>query len=234
MTETIRYCTFGCTTHRHLPDCQDQHCRGCEPRLAERGQVCESCHNRLTSRLRTSEGSVLWVWDWLTSNLTHYGTQAPHGDLVHGGQSGPSTPMALPVYAARQAIGDALEGFYEVARVKLNDEQPADIPLVGDIGRLVQWVAGMLWVIESNPDLVRHLWDELDRVLSDAHLVRPWRRTVSRCIGVACPDCDHKNLIILGGEDLVRCQSCRSAFTREAYDRWTAVLKYEVTGEMSA
>lgn len=47
-------CVRGCTRYgRHITDCADRDtCRGCFPRPAEFGQLCESCHLRLAAMIQ--------------------------------------------------------------------------------------------------------------------------------------------------------------------------------------
>lgn len=51
-------CIRGCTRARqHATDCEDQEvCRGCLPRSAEYGLLCETCHLRLSSSLAEVPG----------------------------------------------------------------------------------------------------------------------------------------------------------------------------------
>lgn len=64
-------CASGCITYRHLADCTDDHCSGCEPRWATDGLLCGRCHNRLATLLSgpNDPESIAGVCAWLADNL---------------------------------------------------------------------------------------------------------------------------------------------------------------------
>ena len=57
MSETT--CARGCIdARRHKDSCESEQCRGCAPRRASQGILCESCHLSLMDVLRHSPGQV--------------------------------------------------------------------------------------------------------------------------------------------------------------------------------
>jgi len=59
MTANITYCGTGCTTRgAHVSDECDPACKGCAPRTANHGTLCDWCHGRLTTDL-TSAPSIV-------------------------------------------------------------------------------------------------------------------------------------------------------------------------------
>lgn len=68
MTQAITYCASGCTVRgQHLAACpcrpqhdpaHDDHCRGCQPRLAEHGVLCAWCSQRLAADVAASPALV--------------------------------------------------------------------------------------------------------------------------------------------------------------------------------
>lgn len=76
MTETVTYCARACVRpRRHLPDCADTDCRGCAPRHAHHGTLCDPCHRRLSTLIHDAPT----IHAWLTVYLPHDG-QAPRTD----------------------------------------------------------------------------------------------------------------------------------------------------------
>ena len=54
-----RVCSSGCAAPgEHLPDCQDDSCRGCAPSPAYVGVLCARCWGRLQAVVRRLMGSA--------------------------------------------------------------------------------------------------------------------------------------------------------------------------------
>lgn len=54
MSQVITYCVVGCTVRgQHIEGCDRDECRGCQPRMADRGGLCAFCHQRLQTDVAT-------------------------------------------------------------------------------------------------------------------------------------------------------------------------------------
>lgn len=216
--QEVRYCVRGCTRlRRHLSDCADRDaCRGCEPRLADHGNLCWPCHRRFELML----GDCGHVYDWLSANLAAGQGAAPTSDFVTGKSiAGSPAPIKVAIYDVRQHLTDSLAEYVdelcEVERLRGPDRHTAQrdssylLNMVDRLERL-EWVGD--W------------WEHLAELMSQAHALAPWRPEMRRCHGIPCPECEECALVIFGGEQDVTCLRCRTIIQPERYGIWVRVL----------
>lgn len=129
MSDTSTPCARGCIrARRHLSDCDDRECRGCQPREAEFGRLCFGCHQRLLNMLHTAPAQhalLLAVVEPSSSQALTAETR------VHYPQ--PRTDSSGPLYMQPAHRGMSAEGSEPVRVAALDTAQALD-----DV--LSQWV----------------------------------------------------------------------------------------------
>ena len=79
-------CSRGCINwRRHIDDCEDETCRGCEPREAEHGTLCETCHVDLVGILLDAPRQVRELRDAIapsSQSVSYTHLTLPTSDLV--------------------------------------------------------------------------------------------------------------------------------------------------------
>lgn len=251
MSHDATPCIRGCTTRRrHLYDCEDRDtCRGCHPRYATHGLLCESCHAQLAEWLRpstdtfeeTSEdgtprqvpySSLAWVEQHLTRSMAGVKGVRTREDYERpSAEEGRPLPFSARMYDVRTQLRDAVYVAEERAREALN-LSPAEGLFTVDraTAMLRTWLAS----IERDADLVTWLWGSgpegpngaypdgrmFAGAMVSAHMAAPWRPERRRVPGIPCPHCDVRALVIFGGSADVTCTHCWATIPRERYDQW--------------
>lgn len=237
-----RLCKRGCVrSRRHLPDCEDRDtCRGCLPRDAEYGYLCQGCHKRLVGHLMNVAGQVelmhymaglvgeheltaesktkistMWRTDTSQTLLTLYakGNSASFAS---------TEPYRLAVADCETEIMDIL-GLWAVQLVNNHDltcrERYAPAPYA-------QWIRRHVGTLESDPAVGDKL-EAFSEVMSRAHSLAPWRLPIKRLHGVPCPDCSTTALVLVESESYVTCLRCEETMSEQQYTMWTRVLAEE-------
>lgn len=94
MSETT--CARGCIdARRHKDSCESEQCRGCAPRRASQGILCESCHLILVDILRNVPGQIAL----LRASVEPTRTPTPSPQPTHG-KVGPRLSTSTPHYIA--------------------------------------------------------------------------------------------------------------------------------------
>jgi len=94
MSETT--CARGCIdARRHKDSCESEQCRGCAPRRASQGILCESCHLILVDVLRNVPGQLAL----LRASVEPTRTPTPSPQPTHG-KVGPRLSTSTPHYIA--------------------------------------------------------------------------------------------------------------------------------------
>ncbi len=249
-------CIRGCVTRRwHLPTCEwtsavEAHkglpgapsapeCRGCRPRYATYGLVCESCHAHLVEWLSPAsatfvdvEGRTMpvsgaaWVRRHLTAEIHAIRSVSARQDWERPAKGDDDTRIDR-LLDVRQQLDDALYVAEERAietfglTQRLFDAEEA-------VGLLRTWLGS----IERHPEFVVWLYGEgpskdypegrmLTGAMVSAHMAAPWRPARRRVKGVPCPHCNAAALVIFGGSVDVTCTHCWAQIPRERYDQWT-------------
>jgi hypothetical protein len=224
MIETTQACARGCSIlRRHLVECPDPKCRGCLPRRAERGRLCQTCHRRFELMLTDAPT----VYRWLTGNMVA-GQEASRAKEDHerrrgGGERGITetpVPIKLAVMDVRDLLADQLtEWVYEWCELK-SLTGPLRHTVDADVAFLLTWLYGL-----ESVEWIADWWESLAQTMSDAHALAPWRPVMRRVPGVPCPGCAETNLVIFGGETDITCMSCKIMLTEQRFELWERVLK---------
>lgn len=187
MTEPTT-CVRGCTMPRqHYSDCADEDCRGCLPRRAEHGHLCQPCHRRLRNLVRS-----IWVqWSMLlvtagqiesqalTAETTARTHRAPRIDSSAPEPSGlyakqvaasasESEPVRLAAVDAAQELSDWLSGIIETLCLEHDLTGPATLTTGEDDQRRWKWYPRRrdgLWVSDFDPPV--RFRDERGRVTDE-------------------------------------------------------------------
>lgn len=230
MTE-IAYCATGCTSG-HLDDCAVEECRGCQPRQADIGILCRRCHGKLVSLVgpvvpiedaEPHAESVATVALWLADNLGHH-LRAPGGD---GRSRSESMDRTVTVAATMGDLQIRFTGWAENLREDLGLRHG---PRSHDPRDVAYWFRQRLEQAASWAP-VTDMITELRETIDEGHAIAPWRPRDRRCVGVACPTCKAKTLLIPAGWVDVWCETCDSTHGRAVYDRITALLAWEAKVE---
>lgn len=226
MNETTEACIRGCSMYRrHLDDCegsQDETCRGCLPRRATHGHLCDTCHRRLELML-TDAPTVI---RWLTGNMVA-GDGAARAKEDHerrsGGERGVTdtpTPVKLDVLDQRDLLRDRLTLWVDDWCEHKGLSGPERHTPEADVEFLLMWLPGICRL-----DWIGDWWTEMAETMSDAHALAPWRPAMRRVPRVPCPGCAETNLAIFGGESDITCLSCRIVMTEQRFGLWERVLR---------
>lgn len=227
MSEPTEACVRGCSIYRrHLNACEgidDETCRGCLPRRAEHGRLCQPCHRRWELMLTDAET----VHRWMTGNMAGGGGTDPEAERVTGSRERP-LPIKADLFDLRELLADRLALWVD-DWVEFKGLQGPGRHTVGtDAKYLLTWLPGV-----EKLDWIGDWWEELAEVMRDAHALAPWRPKMQRVPGVPCPGCEETNLVIWGGESDVNCASCRIVMSEDKFDLWQRVLEASEQKEAS-
>lgn len=237
MSQVIRYCVGGkpdrpCTAFGyHLEDCDDERCKGCAPKLATQGHLCDTCDTYLrqwldaTSTDEYQPNSILWVHWWLGLAQTARIARSPWGDKIRSGKDDLPSPLSEAILDCRQLLEDRIYIAEERLRQHLG-QRLSEMPTFR-MADSVAYLSRMVLRIEDDPDLCRHVYERLQDSMINAHLLAPWRATAQRIDGIACPHCQRVALRIFGGDDFATCTSCGNTVVSRRFDQWVALLHHE-------
>ena len=139
-------CARGCTIARqHVTACEDDDCRGCKPREAHHGLLCNGCHARLVDMLDNApkqhrlllamiEPAVAPDYSALTTAKIGDGWrtdseqphQGPHARPVIAGSEG-GAPLRMAALEAGQELSDML--YRDLIGIRCGDAWQFDIML---------------------------------------------------------------------------------------------------------
>jgi len=247
MSDCIRGCTIA---RKHETDCPDRDaCKGCEPREAKHGWLCEGCHLRLLDWLTNAPGQHALLKITATPSLS----QAMQPDAIHASTYGAPTPLNIAAASTMTDLTDVLSGWVEmvadqhgmrgpIALLTRNGiENPqgrqlnprwshfagqsvwCDPPIRFEIHAACLWLRGQIERLEACPG-IGDLWGELGEVMSQAHCLAPWREESARLKGIECPECHSIALVRYGGDEHVTCQRCNAHVSPGRYAIWTREL----------
>lgn len=248
-------CARGCRIARkHETDCPGDACKGCEPREAKHGLLCEGCHLRLVDWLTNAPGQ------WLLLATTACPSMAQNlkgdADAVRSAQDGAPSPLNIAAASTMTDLTDILSGWVEMVADQHDLHGPVsmmtrngienpqgrqlnprwsfwckesvwcDPPVRFEIHAACLWLRAQLGRLEVCPG-IGDLWDELGEVISQAHCLAPWREEAARLKGIECPCCHAMSLVRFGGDEHVTCQRCQESIPPERYAIWTRILADE-------
>lgn len=236
-TTAIRYCVGGpidrpCLSFgAHAEGCESDQCRGCQPRQATQGYLCDSCDTYLrqwldcTSRDEYRPNSVLWVHWWLGLAQSVRSQRSRWTDRVQSSRDDLPSPLSEAILDCRRLLDDRLYIAEERLREVLGQSPESMPPYRTDT--TTAFLSRHVIQIEDDPDLCRLVWDRLQDSMVTAHRLAPWRAAVERLHGIPCPRCERATLAIYGGDDFATCQTCRSVTASRRFDQWVAMLDHE-------
>lgn len=215
MTDCARGCTWP------APDADEP-----EPKRAQFGWLCGTCHRRLVRWLTDPHDGLVWAHDWIGQNLgglrgvSYEGTQPGRG-------SSHETPIPLSIERldVQRRIEDHVRGWEQVYRGEFGQQVHAKFDLQWAVMFLGNWIER----IEDGPvDPLVAMWDELAQDMIDAHLTTPWRPSPRHIDGVPCPSCERADLNRwppreAGDEAWIECMSCRLVMADAELARWESV-----------
>ena len=144
-----RVCSSGCASPgEHLPDCQEDSCRGCAPSPAYVGVLCARCWGRLQSVVRTMPALVgeLMGGDDAPSAVSSSGGGRPHG----------SSSLYPQQRAAADELAAALASWCIQAGEHIGVEAPRPSGLWwSSPGRKIDSETGEAYLVEAEPVGIR-------------------------------------------------------------------------------
>lgn len=223
-------CATGCRlTGQHQPACDGQDCRGCLPRPAEHGTLCQWCWTRLTRAIADAPAVVAHLY--LTAADSLDASASPLTDDPPT-RTDPAIDTVLPpAWLDADELTSIIESWAHV----IIEEHPAQpmrgpqsSPWNGDtctwMTPHLPWVAAQDWAFEMVRDLTghlatsRHRWPSAD----DVEPVRP--------IDVPCPRCGLRSMIYTPPRYArmafrVECTDpdCARVFSEDEWDRLRAL-----------
>lgn len=220
MIEATEACIRGCRMYnRHLADCEGD-CRGCLPRRATHGHLCDTCHRRLELMI-TDAPTVI---RWLTGNMTagEGAARAKEDHEQRGGSGDQPAPIKVDVMDLRDLLRDRLALWVDDWCEHKGLSGPERHTPEADAEYLLMWLPGICKL-----DWVGDWWTEMAETMRDAHALAPWRPVMRRVPGVPCPECAETNLGIFGGESDVTCLSCRTMIPEKHFGIWERIVRDE-------
>lgn len=187
--ETRQPCTRGCKIrNRHTSTCEGE-CRGCLPRPAERGDVCQHCYNRAERALIELATRIPWIEHLGRTLAAHASANAPTGNDSRSGDPA-ETSVLHPAYLQADAIRSDLNGWVLVVlddRGLRHGPAPAEEPAS--------------WLLPHLPWLAEHeAADEfISEILRDLAQATAWPAPTdvepARPLNTPCPRCDALSIV---------------------------------------
>lgn len=217
-------------------------CRGCRPRYATHGVLCESCDARLVEWLSPADATfvdmadrimsisgVAWVRRHLSDEVGALRSPAARQDWERSRSSDDDQRIDKLLDVIVQ-----LDGAMSLAVEKAIAEFGLT-PRLYDVDTAAMILRTWLPSIERDAQFAVWLWGcgptqewpegrMLQGVMGTAHRVAPWRPARTRVPGIPCPHCDAPALVQFGGSVDVTCTHCWAQIPRERYDIWTRIL----------
>ena len=252
MTIDSPKCRRGCyEAGEHGKDCDGFGCLGCAyAETYERTNLCYRCWKSLRYSLGNAQGQhtlLLALADPTSSAAAADDAEARRG-------SAEDLPDAVSVarLSAAQEISDVLSQWVEwmVDEGRMSSpkrlltqyqrEVPGVLrkawsptldgymwtepPTLFTVGTAAQYLKAQVDSLASTEWIADELgpWFEL---MSRSHALAPWRPEKAKIPGIECPKCLTTTLVIFGGEEDVRCTTCKSMFAPERYAIWERMLR---------
>jgi hypothetical protein len=234
-------CATGCRlAGMHLETCETDRCRGCQPRPAAEGTLCDWCYQQLTRAVRDIPE--------LVAHLTVVAIGATHASLnpLTDDVRAPGDPAESTVLHAATLDADELLSFLDSwAHVVMEEHPnqpmrgPSASPWHGDVSAWISphlpWIAQQDWAFEMRRDLcdtiatIRHKHPTVDDVEPIKHLDTP------------CPRCGLISLIYTPPRYAtqafrVECTDpdCTRVFSEDEWERFKALALDARHGKVAA
>lgn len=220
MNETTTACVRGCSMYsNHLAECEGD-CRGCLPRRATHGNLCDTCHRRLELMIHDAPTVIRW----LTGNMTPTASGGAKQDHERIKGDAEEMPAAIKVdlLDLRDLLRDRLTLWVDDWCDHKGLTGPERHTPEVDSAYLLTWLPGICKL-----DWIGDWWTEMAETMSEAHALAPWRPMMRRLPRVPCPGCEECNLGIYGGESDVTCLSCGIMMAEDQFALWERVLKMD-------
>lgn len=220
MNETTEACIRGCRMYnQHLVECEGE-CRGCLPRRATHGHLCDTCKRRLELMIHDAPTVIRWLTGNMTAGTGSARAKEDH-EQIRGAAEQPA-PIKIDLLDLRDLLRDRLtlwvDDWCEFKGLTGPERHSPEV----DSEYLLTWLPGVCKL-----DWIGDWWTEMAETMSEAHALAPWRPTMRRLPRVPCPGCEETNLAIYGGESDVTCLSCGIMMTEDRFAMWERVLKME-------
>lgn len=253
----LRYCLRGCRrARRHLPDCPDAECRGCEPRQAEHGWLCYGCHRRLVELLTAIPGQ-LHLLRVMADARGEFELSAPTTARLTSAQPRVTTAADVrPLYARRVGVAYGpsepirlacldvareLDDWVHVLTCRVVEDYQAAGPQEETSEAYAAWLLAQVERVEWREDVADRVFapgdprndrepKSLAHIMSRAHSLAPWREQVAHLHGIPCPECQATTLARFGGSQDVTCLRCDATMGPERYGIWVRILADEQRG----
>jgi hypothetical protein len=159
------------------------------------------------------------VADWLRVHLPKGSSRRPKQDYRKPRKSdAPPAPIDLDVLDIGDTIAASLLGWVDALVERTSLVGPAERTVTA----AAEYLLTHLTAVEV-ADFIEAMWDELAWITTDAHALAPWRPEVRRLVGVPCPECHVRALVIYGGDVDATCQSCHTMIPEKWYPFWTKI-----------
>jgi hypothetical protein len=246
-------CIRGCTIARkHETECPDRDaCKGCEPREAKHGLLCEGCQTRLLDWLTNAPGQYALLAIAAMPSMAQ--SLKGDADAVRSVQDGAPSPLNIAAASTMTDLTDVLSCWVEMLADQYGMRGPialmtrnaienpqgrqlnprwsfyagesvwCDPPAHFEIHAACLWLRAQIERLEDCPG-IGDLWGELGEVMSQAHCLAPWREESARLKGIECPECHTVALVRYGGDEHVTCQRCNAHVSPGRYAIWTRLL----------
>lgn len=228
MSELTEACVRGCSMYRrHRDECEGENtrglpCRGCLPRRAVKGHLCDTCYRRLQLMLTDAPTVIRWLTGNMTAGEGAARAKEDH-EQIHGSGDTPA-PLKVDLLDLRDLLRDRLTLWVDDWCEHKGLSGPERHTPEADAEYLLTWLPGV-----AGLDWIGDWWTEMAETMSDAHALAPWRPVMRRVPGVPCPneDCGETNLAIFGGESDVTCLSCRTMIPEASFGLWERIVRGE-------
>lgn len=218
-------CIRGCRIRDHHTSTCEGECRGCLPRPAEHGHLCQSCYNRAENALTELSVRVPWIETIGRELGRHASATAPDQTGVHGGDPAEGSVLHA-AYLQADAIRSDLTGWVHVV---IDDRGLQRGPIPGQ--EPAYWLLPHLpWI--AGHEAVADFVDEMSRDLSQAMAwPTPLDVEPAKHLDIPCPRCDNIALVYTpprweGLPFRVECTDpdCARVFSEDEWDRFKGLL----------
>jgi ribosomal protein S27E len=165
---------------------------------------------------------LAWVDEWLHRNLEP-GKMKRETEGKVGKRPEAPAPINLAVIVLREELRELVEAWVECACDVLKLAGPREPSL----GYRLNWLSANLRRLEDS-DGIADMWQEFADWMSHAHAVVPWRASPRLLVGVPCPGCHRRTMVIFGGEIDAQCRVCRTVIPHHTYGLWVKIVTREL------
>jgi hypothetical protein len=160
-----------------------------------------------------------WVYDWLGENIEP-GRMVRDDKNIRGGGEVRRAPVNLNCIVLRDELDTAITNWITLACETLNRVGPKK---PASLSEQLRWLNAQLAIIEDS-DIAAPMWAGFSDLMSRSHAAAPWRANPRPLVGVPCPGCHRRTLVIYGGEVDAQCRLCRTVIPQQHYGLWVKIV----------